>query len=147
MIAFDPHEGMGHAAYVELIQGKSELPFFMASLSTQGMLRWVACPGDDINVGPDNTYTVSVQSPVGVGRVHLICKDTVDEHDPILRCEEHIFPQNRPAICNIYDLQVDNSVAARIERKRLREEANARYEEECRLGLHTDLDIDDADDY
>ena len=141
MVAFDPHDGPDRVAMIDLIiNGKNE---FHYGMNTRGCLRWVAHKSDEIKLFPDQTFALECASQAGLGRINMICRDYVDEHDPIMRSEEHIFPQGLPSICNIYDLEVDNSVEARIARKEKRRLAAICYEEECAQGLHPDFDVDD----
>lgn len=103
-------------------------PILHFDTSTRSVLSWVAHPLSAIIVPANDTLSVSLRSARGLGSVILTCADVVDEGPPIRLIECHTFPQRGPA--EIVYLDVDNSLEARLERKKAAEEAAARAPEE-----------------
>jgi hypothetical protein len=130
-----PDEIAGIKVFVHRAGTRAECPFLHIVMNVKSTFRWVAPPHDPssrINLMPEDTFEIEVDSDQLVGKFYLIADDTVDEGPPITVVETHDWPQTGPA-APMY-LHADNSLEARIARRD--------------LAMQSALDDDDdGDDY
>lgn len=92
---------------------------FHTGISNSGALwRWVAMRGNEIIVLPESLVDFDIRGDMRKCEVHLICHDTVDEGPPIELQESHFFEDGSHTNVMSNFLYPDNSLQARLERKR-----------------------------
>lgn len=145
MASFDPG-GPDEVAEVTLfVRGQA---WFHAGFSTRSFFRWVAPPNplSHIVVLPNDTFALEIKSRTGVGSIQMFVADTVDEGPPIHRCETHAFSGDGKPVVVMTDFDVDNSLAARLERQRQAEERAADEAYYAEHGRYPRQDWDDDED-
>jgi len=91
---FLPYMGPDAAATLEL-QTRGQT-FYHAVLNTRSFLHWLGHPYYSLFLRSQDTFTLSLDSPVGIGQVDLTCVDEMEDGTRIAQLERHIFPPFRP---------------------------------------------------
>lgn len=99
-------------AELSLYRGENKI--FEIALNQRSMFRWVAPPLEALVISQHETLRIEFRSACGLGEIHMICHDWIDDGDPIEVCEEHRFPARGEA--RVLPLYPDNSPQARRER-------------------------------
>lgn len=132
--------------HVRLFIAGREGPFYNLSLNTRGYFRWFSHdPLEHPLLLPGDTFRVECKySREDIPAImQCICADKVDEGPPIHLVENHTFRGGVIESSGPMFLEMDNSLEARLERKRKSEEASAEYERKVAAGEITEDDYDD----
>lgn len=113
--------------------------FHQAMNQRGSSFRWVAFEGQAIDIKAADTFRLEVHAEAGIGRLHMFCRDWIDDEYPFEVCEQHTFPPRGPA--QVLSLYPDDSLAAR----RQRAEDRARYEAYADDNVPSDDEIDARD--
>ena len=130
-----------HPAIIRLMRGDNCLKAF--GMNVRGNMRW--CVWDDserIIMTPESTIRIDVEFPLGrsfPAQVHMMADDTIDEGPPVKVCEFYKIVDGKPEVKGPLFIDTDNSLEARLERKRL-------WEERRIAELTNDFDDDYDDD-